>query len=1224
MVVSGLYEDEEVYDMLKDWASIQKICSDVEESNLTILLKLRRQHSGEVLFESRDAPLALTSHLIIENNDIQQRLGEASPASEITPVNLELIPDVGNINGTILSRLSTKDRLLPDPIKEYPVDQYQDMVTHHSGRDAHTDIGKIQWQHFALEEVTQAMPTAVFRTRSSRVSSGEELDRETLALLNESREMGERNAMSHDSESDMQRFYDIHGIFAGSNTQIGLAVDLAKLVLGFESVSQNDASDETEPIRSKCTLFKIGNKEDLTFFDWQVNGACQMLLRTLGYVPLPAAHKTRPEVKSALGRLSCLAVHGGILADQTGLGKTKQTLLFLSYYTQFHIEMHDQSPVHRPILLVVPSQVVKQWADDIIDYFPDFNLLISYDPTVLGHKFFGHTVGSVAMGELPAHDANSNFPQRWTFLFDTQDPRASKTILLTSYDTHAERSIIEELLPSTKRRKNDGAEYRYRSRMKDLFAMVILDEGHRMRNTYTKTWASISLLHAKYHWLITATPVVNSPLDMVGQLALLWPSVKAIIKDHPAVESLCNSNSSFIVLERLAAYKDKDPNDIRLLAALDPAHIQALIKSKDIILIREVYHVTDDLLTIRRSASSVLRKSEQGGEIVLKKLMKPFFVRTVTLNLRDNEAEELQWLHRLAARKYYSMLRGWEQKSGAGTLPPTTLGPNQAKAMYLPIGPLRDMAIASASVLLGRFNLFICQAGFKTLVDDLALYREYGFAARWFIQFVWRDGDPILKTRLDMLRYLCYGSPTLRQILYDVLTYVLPTISEDGEKITRGEKLIIPEATPIVAYFWEFCLRFVYVHATVLHSGLSNSRRQELMDDFNDPEGKTQVLIIMHDVSCQGINIHYDCHRITIPTCPRSASLEFQIWGRVLRVMQKHDVFITRTHVVNTHDTWRESKQTDKASIELASRANHPKVKELLVKLLNENQYEVKNVHDAMKGEYFRSYAGIEEAKQVVGLHISVDSGNNHDEYDDDEHDDDEHGDYDDDDDDDGDDDRDQDYVPSEDEGVQDTESDTVQSPLWPSKKRTDDREMLDPDLSALEAMLKLPYDYTYTTDDLDQPQTFIRAIKLLYNARMGRAGSASRTTLHLRYDQLHESVVESIGRKMKLDENDVATLHVMLQKREQFSANLKKAAKRAKGASSGKGTNKRSSPLSTAQEGTGSLKPQAKKLKQSSIGENRQVTAEGAEEAEGVEGVEGAEGVAMAEMVKEATAMEE
>ena len=265
--------------------------------------------------------------------------------------------------------------------------------------------------------------------------------------------------------------------------------------------------------------------------------------------------------------------------------------------------------------------------------------------------------------------------------------------------------------------------------------------------------------------------------------------------------------------------------------------------------------------------------------------------------------------------------------------------------------------------------------------------------------------------------------------------------------------------------------------------------------------------------------------------------------------MQKHEVFITRTHVVNTRDAWRESKQTDKASIELASRANHPKVKELLVKLLNENQYEVQAIHDAVKGEYFRPHTSTEGAEQGTNSRYGidgdqnvlakmlVDDGDNHgkhdvDEYDDDDNDNDDNSEDDDDDggdDDDGDDDGDEDYFPSEDEGAQDTEGNTIQSSLWPPKRRADDiREILDPDLLAFEAILKLPYDYTYTINDLDEPEVFIRAIKLLYNARMGRVGSISRTSLHLKYDQLHESVVESIGKKMRLGENDIAALHLM------------------------------------------------------------------------------------------------
>ncbi|KAH0548646.1 hypothetical protein GP486_007810 [Trichoglossum hirsutum] len=206
-------------------------------------------------------------------------------------------------------------------------------------------------------------------------------------------------------------------------------------------------------------------------------------------------------------------------------------------------------------------------------------------------------------------------------------------------------------------------------------------------------------------------------------------------------------------------------------------------------------------------------------------------------------------------------------------------------------------------------------------------------------------------------------------------------------------------------------------------------------------------------------------------------------------------------------------------------------------------------VHDAAKGEHFRPHIGTggpeEGTSSKYGIDsdhntlakMLVDDGDNYsepdvDKYNDDDDDDD--GDDNDDDDDNGDDNDDEDYFPSEDEGAQDAEGNTIQSPLWLTKRRADDtREILDPDLSTFEAMLKLPYDYTYTINNLDEPETFIRAIKLLYNARIGRVGSISRTSLHLKYDQLYESVIESIGKKMRLGENDITVLHLMLRKRE-------------------------------------------------------------------------------------------
>jgi SNF2 family DNA or RNA helicase len=50
---------------------------------------------------------------------------------------------------------------------------------------------------------------------------------------------------------------------------------------------------------------------------------------------------------------------------------------------------------------------------------------------------------------------------------------------------------------------------------------IILDEAHRIRNTKTATYKSISKLHATYKWALTATPIVNKFDDAVAYLKFI-------------------------------------------------------------------------------------------------------------------------------------------------------------------------------------------------------------------------------------------------------------------------------------------------------------------------------------------------------------------------------------------------------------------------------------------------------------------------------------------------------------------------------------------------------------------------------------------------------------------------------------------------------------------------------------------------------------------------------
>lgn len=195
-------------------------------------------------------------------------------------------------------------------------------------------------------------------------------------------------------------------------------------------------------------------------------------------------------------------------------------------------------------------------------------------------------------------------------------------------------------------------------------------------------------------------------------------------------------------------------------------------------------------------------------------------------------------------------------------------------------GPLRRLSINGASSLLSRFDATMVRLGYDTLVDDMAGYRSKGHGVEWFLSMVVRKGDPSeFPTRLDIVRYLTWASPKLRFVLSQIRDYVLP---KKGE--TAKQKLLICEDIPLVAWYWELVLQYLHIDTAVMHAQLSEDKRQALVNEFNLPSSSLTVLIILYNVSAQGVNLDRACARVLVTCAAINASLEVQAWGRLIRV----------------------------------------------------------------------------------------------------------------------------------------------------------------------------------------------------------------------------------------------------------------------------------------------------------------------------------------------------
>ena len=212
-------------------------------------------------------------------------------------------------------------------------------------------------------------------------------------------------------------------------------------------------------------------------------------------------------------------------------------------------------------------------------------------------------------------------------------------------------------------------------------------------------------------------------------------------------------------------------------------------------------------------------------------------------------------------------------------------GPDAVKKRAAKFPPItahaRRLAIGAKATKLSRFDRHMQKLGYKTIVQDMEGYRTKGHTAEWVVNMVRRKADPVPHTRLQRLQFLADGSPTLRYILHQIKELCLLA----GQPLTKQQsKLLITEDVPLIAWYWELCLNYLYIHTETLHSGLSFAQRVDLVNRFNNPESSPKVMNLMYTVGSQGTNLDQGSHRVLVSTAALNAPLEIQAWGRVIRV----------------------------------------------------------------------------------------------------------------------------------------------------------------------------------------------------------------------------------------------------------------------------------------------------------------------------------------------------
>jgi SNF2 family DNA or RNA helicase len=198
---------------------------------------------------------------------------------------------------------------------------------------------------------------------------------------------------------------------------------------------------------------------------------------------------------------------GGILADEMGLGKTLQILaLCLSEWVPFCDD--------RRILVLCPLTAISAWQSEIAARVlpercggPRISTCV-YDT--------GYALDRSSNVVLSTYDAVKRFYRDGSVPYSGADlnPRASSWTLSTSFPEHLLQTgpFPDASCPGAPRAL--GSPYSI------AWDALIMDEGHRCSNHNTTVHKAVAKIFARNRWLLTGTPIQNSPQDLLAALRL--------------------------------------------------------------------------------------------------------------------------------------------------------------------------------------------------------------------------------------------------------------------------------------------------------------------------------------------------------------------------------------------------------------------------------------------------------------------------------------------------------------------------------------------------------------------------------------------------------------------------------------------------------------------------------------------------------------------------------
>ncbi|KAJ2852770.1 hypothetical protein J3B02_003447, partial [Coemansia erecta] len=263
-----------------------------------------------------------------------------------------------------------------------------------------------------------------------------------------------------------------------------------------------------------------------------------------------------------------------ILADDPGLGKTIQTIAFLSIIYHLTLpknanakDIVDTNEGTFPFLIVVPTTLIDNWVSEFRKWAP-----------------------FLSVATLSGNAKNRDIQLETTVMRDND---LKCHVLITSYETISKAPVLSKF-----------------SSLKISWEAIIYDEGHRLKNDQTKTYKALAKLRSRQRVILTGTPLQNDIRELFNVVGFVDPTARAEMQDLETSFDVNETQSVDNVRKKLREYMlRRSKNDVELL--VPPKHELILPVSMSS-LQRNLYKATlTKNVRLLESISSVLHRSNR-------------------------------------------------------------------------------------------------------------------------------------------------------------------------------------------------------------------------------------------------------------------------------------------------------------------------------------------------------------------------------------------------------------------------------------------------------------------------------------------------------------------------------------------------------------------------------------------------------------------------------------